>query len=156
MPGDNGEPGDFGESHSASLSSGGGGGGAAVGCTKTLGLGGTMHRGEDRNPARPGRRGTAGAAGAGAAGAAGSAGSAGAGGAAGAAGGAAAMWGRGINGAEVKPQGFRVMGATCTNRGGAAVASLVDKARTTKKRTRKDLLLTISYLNPKISNIFPF
>lgn len=120
MPGDNGEPGDFGESHSASLSSGGGGGGAAVGCTKTRGLGGTMHRGEDRNPARPGRRGT-GAGAAGAAGAAGS-GSAGAGGGAGA-GGAAAMWGRGINGAEVKPQGFRVMGSTCTNRGGAAVAS---------------------------------
>jgi len=57
-PGDKGDPGDLGESQSPSLSSGGGGGADSLGCTKTRGFGGTMHSGDDRNPARPGKRGT--------------------------------------------------------------------------------------------------
>ena len=115
-PGDKGDPGDLGESQSPSLSSGGGGGADSLGCTKTRGFGGTMHSGDDRNPARPGKRGT------GAACAAGS----GSGGGGGGAGGA--WWGRNVNGAEVKPQGFLAifMGSTCTKRGGAKVVAGAD------------------------------
>jgi hypothetical protein len=116
-PGDKGDPGDLGESQSPSLSSGGGGGGAdSLGCTKTRGFGGTIHSGDDRNPARPGKRGT------GAACATGS----GSGGGGGGAGGA--WWGRNIKGAEVKPQGFLAifMGSTCTKRGGAKVVAGAD------------------------------
>ena len=79
-------------------------------------MGGTIHKGEDVNPALPGRRGTV----AGIGGAAGvstvSTGVSGGGGGAG---------GRGIKGAEVNPQGFLlIIGATGTKRGGAAVVAV--------------------------------
>ena len=112
--------GDNGESGSLSTS---GGGGEVSGCTKTRGLGGTIHKGEDVNPALPGKRGTV----------------AGTGGAAGVStvstvstgvsvsvwGGGGGAGGRGIKGAEVNPHGFLlIIGATGTKRGGASVVAV--------------------------------